>query len=97
MLNVVAVWTCVQFTKDMVNDCKDLLYAFFNDPFRSPRLADRLEEDLVHHATVFNRCNVRNVAYKLGLPDNSSTSLSNSAFVIAGTIVVMDRSTDRLL
>ena len=82
--NVVAFF---QFTKDVVNDCRDLLYAFFHDPFRSPRLADRLEEDLVHHASVFNRCNARNVAYKLGLHDKSSTSatsLNSSAFIIAG-------------
>ena len=56
---------CVQFTKDFVNDCRDLQYAFFFDPLRSPRLVDRLEEDIIHHASTLADCNARNVAFKL--------------------------------
>ena len=80
----VVVCTCFQFTKDFVNDCRDLLYAFFLDPFRLPRLADRLEEDLVHHASVFNRRNACNVAFKLNSHDLSKSDLSSS-FIITGT------------
>jgi len=75
-----------QFAKDFVNDCRDLLSAFFFDPFRSVRLADRLEEDLVHHASVLSKCNSYNVAFKLVASKSSQmiSDLTNS-YTIAGT------------
>jgi len=74
--------------KDFVNDSRDLLYAFFFDPFRSARLADRLEEDLVHHATVLSRCNACNVALRLDLAMDMMMPKYHyltSSFTIAGT------------
>jgi len=60
-----------------VNDCRDLQYSFFYDPFRSPRLVDRLEEDLVHHASVLSGCNSRNVAF---MPDTHNGPVVISKF-----------------
>ena len=68
---------CVQFTKDFVNDCRDLQYAFFFDPLRSPRLVDRLEEDIIHHASTLADCNARNVAFKLAAAAAHNTSRSS--------------------
>ena len=65
-----------------MNDCRDLQYAFFFDPLRSPRLADRLEEDLIHHATVLSECNARNVTLKADA--HPALSQPTSKFTIIG-------------
>jgi len=76
----------VQFMKHFVNDCKDLIYTFFFDSFRLPRLADRLEEDFVHHLSVLNRCNARNASFRLDV----STSLFFPKRSIAGAFRLVD-------
>jgi len=85
--HLLSICSYFQFTKDFVNDCRDLQFAFFYDPFRSPRLVDRLEEDLIQHASVLSRCNSRNVAFKLDIPSTSELTpkytLSNR---ITGTL-----------
>jgi len=80
--------------KDFVTDCKDLLYSFFYDPCRSARLVDRLEEDLIHHASLLSRCNSLNVAFKLGthisaLDLLSKHSLNSDYYTIRGTFAVL--------
>jgi len=78
---------CLQFTKDVVKDTRDLVYAFFMDPFRTPRLADRLEEDLIHHASVLSRCNARNVSFKIAPSEMQSRTNLTSSFVITGRLI----------
>ena len=60
------------------------MYAFFCDPFRSPRLADRLEEDLFHHASVFSRCNARNVTFRIPARHSADTLSTINYSYIAG-------------
>ena len=68
-----------------MSDCRDLQCAFFVDPFRSPRLVDRLEEDLIHHASVLSECNSRNVTLKADTPPGSVLMLKfTTSNVITG-------------
>ena len=49
-----------QLMHDFVCDCLELVFAFFSDPSRVARLADPLEEEVVHHAAILQRCNTSN-------------------------------------
>jgi len=60
---------------DFVLDCVELLFAYFSDPSRVARLADPLEEEVVHHAAILQRCNVSN-ANLMDLPSSQISSPS---------------------
>jgi len=54
-----------------VYDSKLQITGYFKDSSRKCRVADRLEEDVVHHASMLSRCNAANTTMKL-LFDGSS-------------------------
>jgi len=67
-----------------VHDCKQQVAGYFNDASRASRPADRLEEDLVHHASTLSRCNATNTALK-AFDYASNSYLQLSMVSIAGS------------
>jgi len=62
----------LQLVKDFVDDCKNQIAGYFFDlSHDESAVADRLAEDVAHHATVLGRCNASNAALR---PRRYSTS-----------------------
>jgi len=70
----------IQLTRDFVHDCKHQIATYFVDSSRECRVADRLEEELVHHSSVLGQCNADNTALRpLAHDSDSQLQLSMSA------------------
>ena len=65
-----------------------MLFAYFSDPTRAARFADRLEEELVHHASILQRRNAANtnLATQAAVDLQSSRITSPTAMSIPSTI-----------
>ena len=79
-----------QLMQDFVFDCVQLLFAYFSDPSRVARLADPLEEEVLHHAAIIQRCNTSNASLMEAV--GSQTSFSTPSSVITIPSVITGRS-----
>jgi len=68
-----------------------MVYAYLADPSRVTRFADRLEEDVVHHASILQQCNINNTNLAVDVYTNTPSMPST----IAGQMYALPRAISR--
>ena len=58
----------------------EMVFAYFSDASRLPRLADRVEEELVHHGSIVHRWNVNNANLTSGHGSQTSQLFTVPSF-----------------
>ena len=64
----------LQFTRDFVDDCAEMVFTYSSDSSCVARVADWLEQDVVHHGSVLQHWNLNNT--------NLTKSVQGSASVV---------------
>jgi len=86
-----------------VLDCKHQIASYFEDLSHQARVADRLEEDLMHHASVLSRCNSvlhpldYNVISQMQLTADSTTQSIAGLYNLSRTYRQFDYRVDSLV
>jgi len=70
----------------LFRDCVETVHAYFSDPYHVARIADHLEEDVVHHGSILQGWNINNTQLVCAVDAGGQLNQATSALVTVPSV-----------